>query len=195
MNRDLPTSRIAFQSWSDFYLKNTVNPLTRDYKDFIASPYYNAFTKFAAYCVDVKVLNVGRYMDWLLKNKISIDNWCSDSVYDKFLIEYLKTEDAYDALKRSIETTLDLAEKENLQGKDYLRWGNINKICYNISKGQISPWILFLSESGKECLGKIDESQLKMVIDYIDPTLWSIKFKRESSTVSDIEMLLKQAGY
>ena len=57
--------------------------------------------------------------------------------YDKFLISYLKEEDPLDAIKRSIETTIELAQHENIQNKDVLRYGNKNKICYNIINGKL----------------------------------------------------------
>ena len=160
------------------------------------SPYYTAFIKFGNYCIDVNVLNPPRYIDWLLKNNYAIDgSWVSDKTYTLFLIQYLRDEDELDAVARSIETTIDMAEKENILSKDYLRYGNPNKICYAITTGKLSPWILFQSASGKEFLEKLDETQVKMIFDYINPQLWAVKFKRDIAKTKEIEELLKSAGY
>jgi len=195
MDKDKQGNRLGFQSWIEFYKKNSTSKKQKTYEEFIRSAYYIAFAKFGAYCIDVNVLNVSRYIDWLLKNQIKIDSWCQDSNYTKFLIEYLRVEDPMDAIARSIETTINMASVERILSKDYLRYGNSNKICYAITTGKLSPWILYHSASGKEFLDKLDESQIKMVIDYLNPELWAIKFKREPEKVDEVKSLLTLAGY
>jgi hypothetical protein len=195
MDKDKQGNRLGFQSWIEFYKKNSTSKKQKTYEEFIRSAYYTAFVKFGSYCVDVNVLNVNRYIDWLLKNQIKIDSWCQDTNYTKFLIEYLRIEDPMDAIARSIETTINMASVERVLSKDYLRYGNSNKICYAITTGKLSPWILYHSASGKEFLDKLDESQIKMVIDYLNPELWAIKFKREPEKVDEVKSLLTLAGY
>jgi hypothetical protein len=195
MDKDKQGNRLGFQSWIEFYKKNSASKKQKTYEEFIRSAYYIAFVKFGSYCIDVNVLNVSRYIDWLLKNQIKIDSWCQDSNYTKFLIEYLRIEDPMDAIARSIETTINMASVERVLSKDYLRYGNSNKICYAITTGKLSPWILYHSASGKEFLDKLDESQIKMVIDYLNPELWAIKFKREPEKVDEVKSLLTMAGY
>ena len=195
MDKDKQGNRLGFQSWLEFYKKNSASKKQKTYEEFIRSAYYIAFVKFGSYCIDVNVLNVSRYIDWLLKNQIKIDSWCQDSNYTKFLVEYLRIEDPMDAIARSIETTINMASVERVLSKDYLRYGNSNKICYAITTGKLSPWILYHSASGKEFLDKLDESQIKMVIDYLNPELWAIKFKREPEKVDEVKSLLTLAGY
>jgi hypothetical protein len=130
-----------------------------------------------------------------LKNKISVDTWHRDTVYTKFIIDYLKTEDPLDAIARSIETTVRLAEQDSLQTKDVLRYGNRNKICYEITKGRISPWMLFQSESGLQFIESLDSTQQKMILEYINPEQWAIKFKRHKNIIPEIKELLNAGGY
>jgi hypothetical protein len=138
---------------------------------------------------------VPRYADWLLKNNIKIDSWCSDSNYDKFLVECLKQEDPLDAIARSIETTIDHAKNEKVQSKDYLRYGNRNRICSLVVNGKISPWMLYQSESGIQFLEGIDSTQQKMIFEYINPEQWAIKFRRNTEMVTQVKELLNAAGY
>jgi len=194
-DKDLPGNRIGFQSWLRFYAKNTATKKQRTYIDFSKSAYYIAFVKFGHYCVDIKCINVTRYADWLLKNNIKIDSWCSDSNYDKFLVECLKQEDPLDAIARSIETTIEHAKNEKIQSKDYLRYGNRNRICSLVVNGKISPWMLYQSESGIQFLEGIDSTQQKMIFEYINPEQWAIKFKRNVGAATQVKDLLKQAGY
>jgi len=194
-DKDLPGNRIGFQSWLEFYKKNTASKKQKTYIDFSKSAYYIAFVKFGHYCIDIKCINVSRYADWLLKNQIKIDSWCSDVNYGKFLVQYLKDEDAVDAVARSIETTINYAKEENIQSKDYLRYGNRNRICHLITNGKISPWMLYQSVSGVELLEDLDEGQQRLIIDYINPEQWAIKFKRNTEKVAEVKELLNAAGY
>ena len=194
-DKDQPGNRIGYQAWVEFYKKNTASKKPKTYVDFTKSAYYIAFVKFGHYCVDIKCINVIRYADWLLKNQIKIDSWCSDTNYTKFLIDYLKTEDHMDAIARSIETTIDLSKDAGIATKDCLRYANKNRIAYAITTGKISPWMLYQSESGVKFLEDLDESQQKMIIDYINPEQWAIKFRRNTELVTQAKELLNAAGY
>ena len=194
-DKDQPGNRIGFQAWVEFYKKNTASKKPRTYVDFTKSAYYIAFVKFGHYCVDIKCINVVRYADWLLKNQIKIDSWCSDTNYTKFLIEYLKTEDPLDAIARSIEATMTISKDSGIETKDCLRYANKNKLAYAVTTGKISPWMLYQSESGVKFLEELDESQQKMIIDYINPEQWAIKFRRNNEMVTQVKELLNAAGY
>lgn len=194
-DKDQPGNRIGFQAWLEFYVKNTATKKQRTYLDFIKSSYYIAFVKFGHYCINVKALNVMRYADWLLKNKIKIDSWCSDTNYTRFLIEYLRDEDPMDAVARSIETAIGLAKDAGIESKDCLRYANVNKVLHAITNGKISPWMLYQSNSGVEFIDNLDSTQVKMILDYIDPEKWAIKFKRNVEITNEVKTLLNQAGY
>lgn len=193
-DKNLQGNRIGFQAYLQFYAKN-ISKKPKDYTDFIKSAYYIAFVKFGNYCVNANVINVSRYVDWLLKEKISIDAWTKDSNYTKFIIEYCKTEDPLDAIARSIETTVDLAKQDKIMTKDVFRYGNKNKICYEITKGKISPWMVYQSESGIKFIEQLDQTQQKIILEYIHPEQWAIKFKRCETVVPEVKELLKVGGY
>jgi hypothetical protein len=197
MNKDLHGNRIGFQSWVQFYKKNTNSKKTKTYEEFIKSAYYTAFVKFGTHCVDINAINIPRYVDWLLKNQIKIDTWTSDTTYTKYLIEYLKTEDPLDGIARSVEATIKLGENAGILPKDVLRYGNTNRICYEITKGKISPWMLYQSNSGIEFLSKVNDipEQAKIIMDYIDPEQWALKFHREPENVRTAKEILNAGGY
>lgn len=193
-DREKHGNRVGFNSWIQFYNKNSTKK-KREYMDFAKSAYYTAFVKFGNYCVDTQVINVSRYVDWLLKNQISIDTWNRDSHYTKFIIDYLRSEDPLDAIARSIETTIALAQQSKILTKDVLRYGNRNSICYEITKGMISPWMLYHSESGLQFIEKLDATQQKMILDYINPEQWAIKFNKNKNIISQVKELLSAGGY
>ena len=136
LEKDRRGNQIGFQAWLQFYKKNTGSRKHNTYEEFIRSAYYIAFVKYGTFCVDINALNISRFTEWLLKNQIKIDNWCSDNTYTRYLIEYLRHEDPLDAIARSIETTIQKADEENIRCWDYLRYGNTNKICYQIKIGR-----------------------------------------------------------
>jgi hypothetical protein len=196
MDIDRPASRIGFNMWNKFYtvaVRSSQKDRTK--MDFVRSPYYASFMKFSNYCIDVGVFNIERYTDWLLKHQVPLHEWKSDTRYGNFLIGYLYAENPIDAISRSLETTISLATSENIRSCDYLRYGNANKICYNITTGKISPWMMYQSSSGKDFLSKLNETQTKIVMDYIDPPKWALKFNNDPDSVRQVKHLMDQAGY
>jgi hypothetical protein len=193
-DRDRPGNRIAFHAWIEFYATCQPSRKKRDLAAFISSPYYSAFVKFGNYCCDINVVNTQEYIKHLLKNNVPIDNWDSDRVYTRYLVEYLKTEDAFDAIGRSVKTLISFADTENLQLRDVLRYASKNKLCHLITTGHISPWLLYFTESGNEFLSTLNEDQRTLIWDYIDTEKWNIKFKRHSDVVAEVKSLIHQAG-
>jgi hypothetical protein len=195
LEKDRRGNQIGFQSWMQFYKKNTGSRKHNTYEEFIRSAYYIAFVKYGTFCVDINALNIPRFTEWLLKNQIKIDSWCSDSTYTRYLIEYLRHEDPLDAIARSIETTIEKAEKEGIRSCDYLRYGNPNSICYQVTLGKISPWMLYHSDSGSRFLDTLNPDHVKIIIDYINPEQWALKFKKNPDDVNKVKELLREAGY
>jgi hypothetical protein len=64
-----------------------------------------------------------------------------------------------------------------------------------ITKGKISPWILYQSTSGIEFLSGMDSTQEKMIFEYINPEQWALRFKRHAEVINEIKDLLKKGGY
>lgn len=195
LNKDLQGNRIGFQVWVQFYKKNSSAKKTKTYEEFIKSAYYTAFVKFGNYCVDIGCVNVSRFADWLLKNQIRLDTWTSDTNYTKFLIEYIKIEDPLDAIHRSVETMMKLSEEMGILPKDVFRFGNTNKVCHAIVSGKISPWMLYQSESGVQFLDKLNPDHVKMILDYINPEQWALKFHKEPENVRTVKEILAHGGY
>jgi len=192
LERDRRGNQIGFQSFVQFYKKHSTAKKEKTYEEFIKSAYYTAFVKFGNYCLEINALNVPRLVEYYLKENIKIDNWTSDLNYNSYLIDYLKTEDYLDAVHRSIEICIECAEEEKIQSKDYLRYGNRNKICHLIVAGRISPWVLYQSESGTQFLDDIQEDLIKFIYEYINPVQWAIKFSKETDKVTEVKSLLKE---
>lgn len=187
--------QIGLQAYLQFYKLMNKSGKVRTFDDFAASPYYRAFVKFGRYCVDTHVINPARMIDWLLKNNKKIDQWCSDRVYTEYLIYYLQAESVADALARSVEYSIDWAENHNARPQDCLRYGSTNGICYAISTGRISPWVIYNSESGQQFLTQLSTEQLHIVWPYINSDTWQSKFADTPEDLNYAKEILKQAGW
>jgi hypothetical protein len=196
LNRDHAGNRIGFQCWVQFYSKHSTSKTkNRSYEEFIYSPYYIAFVKFGSYCVDVKAVHIPRYVDWLLQQQIKLDDWTSDRVYNRFLCEYLRVEDPFDAIYRGVEYCTTLSEIDEIKPNDVFRYSNSNRVCHGITMGKISPWMLYQSDSGIRFLETLNPDQVTMIAEYINYELWALKFHREPELTKQIRDTLTLAGY
>ena len=191
-DKDKPSNRIAYNAWLKFY--KTIQPTRKkkEYVDFIASAYYIGFVKFGLYCAESFVLDPLIYVDYLLKESVSLDNRGSDKIYTKYLVIHLRNEDGMKAVKRSIDHMITISENENVRLQDVFRYVNVNKICHHILNGKISPWMLYQSESGTEFLSRLNDDQRNLIYPYIDPERWNIKFKRDNEQVKIINDVIKE---
>ena len=194
-SREEPGVRLGFQSYIRFYETAAGSARNKTFDTFVESAYYRAFVKFGRYCVDIRAINPPRFIDWLLKNNKKIDYWCSDRVYTEYLISYLQVEAVADALARAVEFGIDWAETNSAQPNDCLRYGNANAMCYAVTTGRISPWVIYNSESGQRFLSSLDPTQVAMIWPYIDSDAWQKKFKEYSDDRAYAQEILAKAGW
>ena len=195
--KDDPHVRLGQQAYIIFFKQTQPNSDKLKYGDFVKSNYYNAFVKFGRFLIDYRVVNTKRYIEYVINSKFKLDRWCTEQYYLDWLSGYLRTEHWEDALTRSLVTMDDWAEAagENIQSKSYFFANSSNKIVQDIINGRISCWVIFNTETGKEFLSKLNEEQVTLVYDYIDPDYWRqyfIKFNKESKIVKET---LKEVGF
>lgn len=187
--------QIGLNAYLKFYEMTQGSSRSKTFDDFAASPYYRAFVKFGQYCVSIRAINVPRFVEWLLKNNKKIDYWCRDSIYGEFLEQYLKVESPTDALQRAIEQSMSWSEENSTVSHDYLRYGNDNALCYAVTTGRISAWVLYNSQSGQEFLSRLNNEQISMIWPFVDSDFWQEKFKSYTADVEYIKDILKKAGW
>ena len=189
--------QLGFKTYLRFYELTQGSAKLKTYEDFVASPYYMAFVKFGRYLVAIRCINTGSFIDWLLKNNKKIDYWTKEAFYLEWMREYLKKENVKDALERALKEMQDLADddsKLNGEFNNYFRQANANRICQHIANGRISPWIVFNCTSGVEFLETLNEEQLSMIIEWIDPDYWQRKFTDYMADTEWAKHILRQAG-
>lgn len=187
----------GLQSYVLFYNSTQTTSKPKSYQDFCDSPYYLAFVKFGRYCLDIKCANFLSFTQWLLKNNKKLDYWCSDKLYEEWLLDYIKREPVDGALERGLKEMSEYAIK-NTELKngyvDYFRYGNVNRVIHHISTGRISPWVVYNCTTGVEFLEQLSEDQLSIILPWIDPNYWNPKFKDNQEDVKWARQLLATAG-
>lgn len=185
----------GFAAYNKFF-ELTQSGRSRSYEEFAKSSYYTAFVKFGRYCHSVHCMNHIAYTMWLLKKGIKLDKWASDQYYNDWMIEYLRKENVSNALERSLQNIVNIVEElPDLRNgyRDYFRLVNENKICYHITTGRISPWILYHSTSGQDFLSRLNEDQIASILSYIDPDYWNRLFKDLDKDVAFVKQVLSSA--
>jgi hypothetical protein len=187
--------RIGFNTYIKFYEYTQHSTKTKTQMGFIKSPYYKAFVKFGRYCVSINAINVNRFVEYVIQQNKKLDYWTSDRLYTEYLSTLTVRENPIDTLTRAITYSMKWAEKQDADSKDMLRHGNINSNCYAVTTGHISPWVLYNCVSGKNFLSELNHEQTEIVWDFINPEIWSKKFKDHPSDVEYITTMLKKAGW
>jgi hypothetical protein len=190
-----PGDRLGLMAYLRFYELTQGQGKTKTFDDFASSPYYKAFIKYGRYCIDTRVINPSRMIEWLLKNNKKIDNWCSDKIYTEYLLEHLRVENVSDALSRAVEYSMNWTEKTEHPAHDCLRYGNTNAVCHAIVTGRISAWVIYNSDSGQKFLSELNPEQVAMIWSYIDADIWNQKFRDLPEDRKYAQEILTQAGW
>lgn len=190
--KEIPV-QLGFRSFNAFRKSMHTNAAT--YAEFVDNTFYNAFVRFGNYMVSIRAINIDNYLNWLLKNNKKIDIWCQDTVYDEWLIDYLKTEPCDKSLERSLKEMQRYCDEGHIESFfDYFRKGNINVILNHINAGRITPWVIYNSESGIEFLEKLMPEQLETVVKWISPTIWKKILDKNKKDVEWCREVLSDAG-
>lgn len=188
-----PAVALGYMGFQKFYSMNGVKK-EKTYEEFAKSPYFKAFHRWAMYCRHTKVVDPIVYLDWLLKEQIKIDKWNTDRIYDTYLKSFLYTEPVEPALTRSWQTFSEWADDMTSVSSHYLVHASTSRIVNDITRGRLSPWILYVSSHGQEVLSRLNQEQLALIIDYIDPDRWLKKIDKNPVDLETAKQWLSEKG-
>ena len=186
--------QLGFQAYLKFYESTQSGKKT--YEDFVNSDFYIAFVKYGRQQVAIRSVNFSSFTTWLLKNNKKLDQWTKDEFYVQWLKSYIQKESSDDALDRSLTEMQRYAdESPTLQGSfsNYFKLGSQNRIIEHIRGGRISPWILYNCHSGIAFLDSLNEEQIELIIEWIEPDTWQSKFASFPKEVTWIKSVLAEA--
>lgn len=194
MQKDEKYVQLGFRAYQLFYKIGTNSKKPKTYSDFAESQYYAAFVRYGQHCIDLHVDDVVGFTEWLLRNSVKLDKWTSDAVFNNWIKDRLKSEKVDRAVERTIMFFHTWAEESGNDWNTYFATVNSNRAVFHICSGKISPWIIFTSNQAQLLIDRLNEEQLNMVIDYIDPDYWQRTINVNKPDVTWLNGILQQAG-
>ena len=94
-----------------------------------------------------------------------------------------------------MEQAIGWSEETGNPDRDYLRFGNSNAVCYAITTGRISAWVLYNCDSGADFLAALNQEQIAMVWPYIDADFWQRRLREYRADAEYVRELLTKAGW
>lgn len=185
---------IAFNTYVRFFKISTGNKRDKTFEEFCNSKFYSSFIKFGSFVNNVKPLYPDRFIDYVIRSNVKLDDWYSDELYEKYVIELIKTESADTALERAVVNMVKWGDENNANWQNYFEKVSALKATYDIKDGKISPWLILNSRTGKEMLNSLTDDQLNTISHVIDPVYWTNQFKRRKEDLSLVKQFVKEAG-
>lgn len=182
---------MAFNRW--WQLAQGAKKL-KTYEEFCDTSYYNAFVKFGSFINNVSPLYPEKFIDHVIKSGEKLDNWCRDSVYEKYLQDALKTEPVESAVQRTLQTMMEWADDHQAEYSHYFNYVSLNKAVHDIKNGHISPWIILNTTAGQTMIKNMSDEQLEMISVYFDVPFWLRRFKEVPADVALVKEICREVG-
>jgi hypothetical protein len=193
-DRDMTHVRLAYRTFQMFYEMNTTSTKSKTMEDFIRSQYYEGFAKFGRSCIRNEYMDPEKFAEWLIRNGKKLQDWNKDQMYNDYLLEFVKKEPGMRALERTITYFATWAEEQNTDFNQYFRTVSTNRAVHDIRSAKVSPWVLHLSESGVELLGRMNNEQVEIIKPLINVEFWLRVFTKSKEETDEVEAMCVQAG-
>ena len=185
---------LGYDTYNKFYRMSQNAKQDKTYDEFARSPYYNAFVKFGSFVSNVNPLYPDKFIHYVVTSGVRLDHWCREELYDKYVIDLIKTECVETALERSISHMMSWGETNNAQWNHYFLYVSLSRATYDIKDGKISPWLLLNSANGKAMLKKLGDDQLMAISSVMDVPFWMNKFKKRLADTELVKQVVKESN-
>ena len=185
---------LGYDTYNRFYKRTQNFKGDKTYDDFAKSPYYNAFVKFGSFVSNANPLYPERFMDYVVTSGVKLDHWCRDELYDKYVVDLIKTETVETALQRSITHMMTWGEDNQAAWNHYFLYVSLSRATYDIKDGKISPWIILNSANGTAMVKKFSDEQLNAINIVMDIPFWLNKFKRLPADVELVKQVVRESN-
>jgi len=193
-DRDMTHVRLAFRTFQMFYEMNTNSSKPKTMEDFIRSQYYEGFTKFGRSCIRNEYMDPEKFAEWLIRNGKKLQDWNKNKLYNDYLLEFVKKEPGMRALERTITYFASWAQDNESNFSDYFRVVSTPRAVHDIRSAKVSPWVLHLSESGVDLLGRMTNEQIEIIKPLIDVHFWVKVFTKCKEETDEVEQMCSKAG-
>lgn len=184
---------IAFDTFQRFF-KFCQGGKEKTYDDFVKSPYYIAFVKFGSFVNNVNPLYPDNFINYVVTSGAKLDDWAKDSIYDKYVLNLVKTECVEVALERTIKHMITWGEESSADWNHYFKYVSLSRATFDIKDGKVSPWVILNCKAGKELLRRLDDTQLQAISSIMDLPYWLNKFKKQPGDVTLVKSVLTESN-
>ena len=102
--------------------------------------------------------------------------------------ELIKKEPAQRGIERSIKCMESWAKEKDNTWNNYFREVSPQLAIHHIRGGKISPWLIFLSESGQDLWGGLNQEQILLIKDIIAVKDSLIYFDKLTNSTLSVEL-------
>jgi hypothetical protein len=192
--RDEKHVMLGYQAYIRFFQLSQKIKHQKTYEEFAKSQYYNAFVKFGSFLHNVNPLYLDRYIDYVVTSGVRLDHWCREEMYYTYVLDLIKKEPADVAIQRTMDTMIKWAEDNNSQWNHYFKYASLNRAVYDIKDGKISPWLVLNCQSGRDMLGKLNDEQLGIIFEVMDPEFWAKRFRTYPVDMELVQAVVKEGN-
>lgn len=193
-DKDMTHARLGFRVYQKFYEISINSDKVKTVEDFIESSYYEGFVKFGRACVRNEYLEPEKFAEWLITKGIKLKDWGADATYNDFLREYVKKEPGIRAMERTIVYLSKWQDESEQPWSSYFKEVSTPRAVHDIKAAKISPWALYLSDSGAELLSRLSDEQVKMIYPIIDTQFWMTVFSKNKEETRIVKETCQAAG-
>ncbi len=192
--------KVGFMVFNRFMETFSRKPYTpKTYQEFCDNSFYNTFVKFGSYVSNIKPIYPDKFIEFIIRSNKKVDDWCNDALYEEYLYNILKVEQAEAALRRSLETLVTWGDENKTPFNEFFVLAASNSAIRNgavryIADGKLSPWLVLNSVSGYNMLATFNDEQLEIVSKVIDMPHWERTFRAKQDDVKFIKDVCKEVG-
>lgn len=194
-DRDIAGCKIGFRVFQMFHKANTTSVKEKTLEEFIDSKLYLAFVKFGRYFSDLKPIHGEQFIFFLIDRSIKMNLWVNQDVYNLYVESVIYVECPQNAIERSIMSMVKWSEMSGKSYADYFRECPCGDLTHSIKTGKISPWVIYLSESGSGVFDRLSVEQYSIIENIVNPEKWGKILDKEPRDDMDFyQNLLHGAG-
>ena len=196
LNKNTKETLLAFEMWSKFrdFIQITVAANTSPMDVFLESQEFEAFYKFATYALETKLIKPLEFMKHALRSGTSIDIWTTTAERKKWIVQYLKGENAISAVERSIVAVNEWSLRTGYDWKTFFQNVSSERFIQLLSNGDISPWFIYASSTYNNILDRLSDNEFMELVDYMDPRVWKVKQHKSKEEFLRIQEVCKEFG-
>lgn len=184
----------AYQTWYKLSGASVNRKKEPDFDEFIRSKFYMAFVKFGRHIIATKLVNPREFIKYVITNRVKLDHWTKDSVYDSYVKDVGRRESIDVALDRFAKLIMQWSEETGIDWQQYFHRASTAEIMKNVRNGKINPWIIFKSNTAYAWFERMTPEQVNIVNDFIDVKSWNAKMHKEKKTAQFVETALEELG-